>query len=308
MAEGGDVQKRLFQMIDENPIVNVPLPPLGVTDVSDCCFELPIFGNTTDPDPLQNDRTGFVKRYGRSTLNVPLVIQKFEGDWLDKVTITDNTYGDYSSFGFFQYQGYKYISIYVDWRAVLSAFDQGSYRIKTVETNILASIGLQNQYSFEYCLKEFTPALANGTVRFDTVNFGILGDILDQAKTFKYPDNYKDGIRIPAVFGKNKSEYEIETQIYRNGEKKQLTNTQTEKYVLDTYRMPADVHDFLKTSIFQSTDIFVTDYNTNNANPHVNTKIVRPDGYEPRWSGQSKLASVSLEFEDAYDNKRKLNC
>ena len=309
MAEGGDVQKRLFGMIDDNPVVSTPLPPLGVTDVSDCCFELPIFGNLgSSTNKASNDRTGFIKRYNKSISNVSLVLQKFDGEWVDQDDINNDDYGDFSDFGDYEYKGYKYISIYVSWRDILVAFGEGSYRIKTIEESIQSSVDDKNKFSFEYCLRDYTAALAEGTVRFDTLNSGILGDVDRRKKTFKYPDNYPDGIRIPAVFGNNKSSYEAEYTVYRDGSRVQLTGTQTETYVLDAYPMPADVHDFLKTNFFQASEIYVTDYNTNNANRHSRTKVVNPDGYEPRWSGQSKLASVSLEFEDAYDNKRKLNC
>jgi len=305
----GDSQELIVKLIPSSPVAPSRAIPLAPSIVDDCCFELPIFGAVSDTDPFKNDRTGFIRKYDRLITGVSIVIQKYEnGSFVDKHTITDNSYGTFSDFGVFEANGFKYISVYIDWRLVLIGFDAGSYRLKTIEVNSLASTADQNDYSEEYCLREFRADLADGTVVFDTVLSGTLGDIKDRSKVFEYPSGWKDSIRIPAKFGKNKSSYEQEYTEYRNGAKVFIKDVQTESFVLEIFLVPASVHDFMKTRIFQANNIYVTDYNTNNANIHVSTKIIKPDSYEPRWGIRTKMAPCVVEFEDAYNNKRHRNC
>lgn len=309
MAARGDVQEDIVTLIESNPNNTLLAPSLAPTTVEDCCFFLPIFGDTSDEDPFKNDRNSFIRRYDLLVSGVVLKIQKcVNGTYTDQHTIIDNTYGDFSDFGVFSTTRYKYISIYMDWRLVLDAFGEGIYRIYTEETNILTSLGVQNDCSDDYELKNFTVDRADGTIRFDTINDGILGDKRDQKNTFQFPPNFQDGIRIPGWFGSDKSEYEQEYTRYRNGRQQFLKDDQTEKYILETDRLPENIHDFLKTDIFQSSTLTVTDYNKDNANTHINTQILKPDSYDPVYYKTSKLAKVTVEFESAFDNMRKLNC
>lgn len=309
MAARGDVQEDIVTLIESNPDQSLLTVPLAATTVEDCCFFRPIFGDTTDTDPFKNDRSSFIRRYDGLVTGVVLIIQKcVNGAYADQHTIIDDTYGDFSDFGVFSTTRFNYISIYVDWRLVLDAFGEGIYRIKTVETNTLASLGDQNQFSDDYFLQNFSVDRADGTIRFDTVNSGILGNKRDQKETFLFPPNFQDGIRLPGRFGDNKSEYEQEFTRYRSGFKQFLQDDQTEKYTMETDRLPENIHNFLKTDIFQASTLTVTDYNKDNANTHINTQILKPDSYEPVWHKTSKLAKVTVEFESAFDNMRKLNC
>jgi|TARA_Y100000310_G_scaffold311768_2_gene358362 hypothetical protein len=309
MAARGDVQEDIVSLIESDPDKTVSAPPLAVSTVEDCCFWLPVFGDTSDTDDFKNDRSSFIKRYPRIVSGVVMVIQKcVNGTYTDQHTIVDDTYGDFSDFGDFSIGSVNYISIYIDWRLILTAFGEGIYRIKTLETNSLASSPVQNDYSHDYHLQDFTVDRADGTIRLNTTNAGTLGDKDSQRGTFVFPPNFQDGIRIPGRFGLNKSEYEQEYTRYRNGFKQFLQDDQTEKYTLETDRLPEEIHKFLKTDIFQASTLLVTDYNKDNANAHVNTQIIKPDSYDPVYHKTSKLYKVSVEFESAFDNMRKLNC
>lgn len=305
----GEVHEAVMFVVSENPDKTILAPEKAATGIDDCCFILPLFGDTGDTDSFKNDRTGFFRSYPLTVTAVDLLIQKCVNDtFVTQHTIVDNTYGTFSSFGTFTANGRKYVSIYIDWTAILSAFGEGIYQIATDETNILASLSNQSQCSFAYRLQNFTADRANRTVRIDTVNNNILGDPSDQKKTTTFPTDWNDGIRIPAWFGSDTSDYEEERTRYNDGFLQFLKDDQTEKYVLDTDRMPSDVHKYLKTNVLQANTILITDYNTDNANEHVNTQVVRDGGYEPQWSKRSKLAKVSVEFKSAFDNMRKLNC
>ena len=160
MATRGDVQTDTFFVIG-NPSTVVASPDFAETSVQDCCYELFLFGDTSDTDEFKNDRTGFFKAYDNSVTGASLVIQKCVGSsFVDVVTISDDTYGTFYDYGASQLaNGKEWIGIYMDWRQLLidpdtlGTLGEGYYRLKTVETNLLASVGDQNQYSFVYQLR-----------------------------------------------------------------------------------------------------------------------------------------------------------
>lgn len=319
MAARGEVQTNTFFGVIDNPDQTVIQPDFAVAGVKDCCFDLPLFGDISDTDQFKNDRTGFFKAYDPNLISsVDIILQKcVNGTFVDVVAFIDNKYGTFSSLGTFQADGLNYISMYMDWRQVLIDPDtlglgEGTYRLKTDETNILASVPVQNQFTFRsevnYNLRKFNTERANNTVRFDTVTNKILGDIEDQKKTVTFPTDWLDGIRLPSRFGNNTSEYEEERVRFNDGFLQFIQDDQMENYVFETDRLPAIIHNHLKTNVFQANTIQVTDYNTNNANKHVLTEVVRTGGYEPVWDKQSKLAKVTVELKSAFDNLRKLNC
>lgn len=316
MAEGGDVQKIILQLIEDNPDKTPVIVPKAETSVEDCCFQLPLFGDIADTDKFKNDRTGYLKRYGKSVTAVTFTLQKCINDtFVDAVDLVDNTYGTFHTFGFFESQGFKYIGIYMDWRQVLIDPDtndpplgKGTYRILTKETNILASLPVQNQCSFEYDLNAFTADAANETVRFDTTTSGILGDPNDQKSTFAFPVNWLDGIRLPGRFGNNNGTYEQRFTVYNNRRKIRLQDDLARKYLWQSDRIRAFAHDYMQINILMATIVLATDYNTNNANEIAEFQVIKEGEYNPNWDANSKLASVEVEFVDAYDNIRGRYC
>ena len=326
MATRGDVQEKVFFSVKSDPNQVPEGPTLTTTSIQDCCYQLPLFGKTgvtaPDTDRFKNDRTAFLKAYDSAVTAVSIILQKcVDDEFTDVVTLSDSTYGDFFDFtaGNPDFEGLDnspltYIGVYMDWRQVLidpdvlGTLGEGIYRLRTDETNILASLANQSQYSFEYNLRNFTAERANKTVRFGFENSGVLGFPKSPKERFQYPDNWLDGIRIAGRFGNNFSEYDQEYTRYNNGFEQYLQNDQREKFILETDRMPESVHNFLKSEVLQADIIEATDYNTDNANSHVETPIKKPNGYEPVWSKFSKLAKVTVEFESAYDNLRKLHC
>lgn len=310
MATRGDVQTATFFTIGNTPLVFETTDVFASTSATDCCLELPVFASLSDTDPLKNDRTSFWKPYDNSVTAVVLKLQKcVNGASVTQATISDDTYGTFIDFGTTTAGGKNFIALKsIDWTQILTDFGVGTYRLKTEETNLLASVPVQNQYSFTYKLMAYNADRVNGTVFFTTTNSAILGNINNQKETITFPDDWTDGIRIPGRFGDNKSDYEEERTRYNDGYLQVLTDDQTESYILETDRLTADVHNYFKTEILQADSIKVTDYNADNANCTINKYVKRNGEYSPTWAKGALQAKVIVEFGDAYDNQRKRNC
>ncbi len=309
MATRGDVQKDTFFTIGGS--ANVVTGPEFAEPLEECCVDLLLFGDLLNPtDPFKNDKTSYFEYYSNDTDTAILKLQKCEnGTFVDKATITDNTYGEFSDFGDFQADNRNYISIKnIDWTAILSAFDRGKYRFIVETTNILASVTPTPDCSFTYKLDHYSAKDADGTVFIKAENSNLLGNIKDQKQVFTFPPEWMDGIRIPAIFGFNFSEYEEEQVRYDDGFLQDLTNDQTAKFLLKTDRIPAILHDYIKTNVLQANIIKMTDYNTDNPNKHVDTMVKRTSSYEPVYYPRVKNSKVEVEFKSAFDNLRELLC
>ncbi len=191
---------------------------------------------------------------------------------------------------------------------MLNAFGAGSYRIRTEETSIFGP-PISN-YSNEWCLNVYTPDRANGTVRLSYIQNGIIGDIFDfkATKDFAALDWFNQ-IRIPAFFGNETATYEREFVEYTNRQRVWITDQQEKEFSLNTKRLPAIIHNVLKTEVLQADRIIVTDYNKNNADTFVDICVRGNSDYEPQWNeSRSKLASVELKFILEYNTFRKKRC
>jgi hypothetical protein len=317
MAEGGDAKYIIASLLEGNPDKSVITLPLVTPLDIDCCIELDVYGDVSDPSTFKNDRTGdSLWKFDKSTTAVDLWLQKWDEStgWGDVVQITNDTYGTYHAFGFFTSGSFDYAGVYMDWRKVLidpdtlGTLGEGSYRIKAEETNILAALNGQKQYSFVYCVRNFSAERASDTIRFDIINTGILGDKNNPKEVFEFPPNWLDGMRLEGWFGGNNSTFEQSYVRYRSGKKVRLDDKQTEKYLLELGRFDEPIHKHIRTNILMATTVKITDYNTNNANEHINTEVKRDGAYEPVYHKQSRLYSVKIEFVSAYDNGRGLNC
>lgn len=306
----GDVQTAnlfTFSGVITTPSEDVFAEALG----ADCPFCLKLFGLASNPDDtLKNDKTSFFKAYSSDIDTAVMKIQKcVNGVFVDKHTVIDDTYGTFKDFGVETHDDRNYISLKnIDWTQILIDFSRGEFRLIIETTSILASVITVPDCTFHYNLQTYTADLADGTVFLKTESANLIGDINDQTRVITFPDDWADGIRIPAVFGNNFSEYEEESVRYGDGFEQDLTNDQTEKYILETDRLPAEIHNFVKTNILQSNIIKATDYNTDNANRHEDTVIKRTSSYEPVWHKRVKTAKVIVEFKSAFDNLRALPC
>jgi len=315
MAERGEVSTvNLFG------VGNVTQPPIPVIDESleleECCYILPLLADLTDTDPLKNDRTSYFNYYDPNAVtSVDLIIQKCEnGVFVDKHTVVNNLYGQFSPFGDETHNvngvDLDYIRLdQIDWTAILAAFGAGVYRIKDESTNIFASLGIQKVYDFTYELKHFTTSRANVTTFFTIHNSGVLVDRNDGTKVFVFPNNYVDGKRINGTIGNDTSGLETDYTLHNDGFSEFVTKKRIPKFVFVGDRLSEPIRKYFENEIMMANKLFLTGYMNNKANTHTNTPMQANGEYKPTYHKQSKLAAFEMEFKHAHEgNYEKKHC
>lgn len=311
---GGEVCFQVFTKV---------VPPKGVLTKPDvpafklreCCFALPALADTGDADKYRNDKHSILGKYDKDLFtSVDIIIQKYvNGAWADQVTVSDNTYGTYSSLGTYTdtTTQLNYVGLFCEWRNVLSAFGEGTYRFQFKETDFQAA-ETTTLYPFEFCLRNYTDERADFTTRFDWNTQGFRGDYIDDQDIWDFtqiPGGWDNQIRLPdSIFGGTKSEYTREFIRYQNGLQKWLQDEQVEAYTWHSGQYPATLHNFIKTNIIQSDTLTVVDYNSNNPNIFKDKAINCNSNYEPDWKYNNRRAFVSVDFVEKYQNRIKKRC
>ncbi len=298
-----------FYMLRDNPYV---VPPLSFTDEisASCCFALPALAEIGDKtNDLFNDYHCPLFFWGNGFQTANLKLQKnINGEWTDILTLTDNGYGEYHEFGFFvdRYLN-SAIGYTLDWNLVLNSgadnFGEGNYRIKSTGTPTFG-IETVEKFSFEFCLKKYTEARADKTVRISWYNNGTKGDPEDDRKKKDFGTlNWFNQIRLPnASFGSDTSDFTEEFVKYQTGFMDWTEDSQTEKYKMELKGYPNEIHRYVKIDILQSDNIIISDYNTRNPTPHTNKEVRRIGNYEPNYVEGALKSSVEISFQQAFQN------
>jgi hypothetical protein len=293
--------KQTFSLVDSG---TAPTFTECENNIFDCGFMMPVFaGGTGD---LENDKSSILAMFQAWTTAAVFTIQKEEGGpYKDKATFS-NSYGTLYPLGFSTSKP-KYTGILIEWEKVLAAFGEGVYRIEIKETNTL---GDKLHYSKPYCLKTWNCELTNNTVRLEWENNRGIGDIENDRNILDFANiNWYAQLRLPqSIFGYPLSTYEVSEIQYNNGQQEDYKNVQEEKYTLTTGQLPAWVHDIIKTYACQSQTLRVTDYSNNNPQMLIEKSVKLTSAYEPRWSRQSKCASVTLEFKPRFNRLETFYC
>ncbi len=310
MASRGDVTTKVGFRVGNTskPVLVVP----SVEDLSECCYINPVFGNVdylTEPDDFKEDYTSYFNYYDQNAITaVVLEIQKCEsGAFIDKHTITDNTYGEFVALGDEVHDELNYTYIRnLNWSKILDDFGAGIYRIKTIETDIFTDVN--NAYSLTYDLKAFTADRANGTVRFKIENTGVLGDANNAQKKFTFPDNWVDQFRVEGTYGQDFSELIKESTIFNDGFKEYIKTEREDKGKFHSERISEAPRTYFKNELMMANLVMVTNYGRNLANTHIDTPLHSSGEFSPVYTNQSALAGFEVEFTDAYANQEKLHC
>ncbi len=292
-----------------------PELPQASTECNCCPFYLTVLADDSDDDELRNDKTSYYYKQQTALVSaVELTLQKHDcEEWQDITVLSDNTLGILYSYGFLEDDyGNSYGGYLIDWGKVLAGTVEGTgegyYRIKEAAADIFGDVTYN--YSLEYCLKEYTAERAQGTIRWEVNNTGFKGSII-QGEKILY-DGWYNSIRLEGYVGFNEGRYTREFIEYIDRSLKQFENTQTEFYQMELKPVPAAIHDILKTEFFQADSQMLTDYNSENPNIHVQTKVKPEGNYKPEWEkfikNRLKLAPVALEFSDYFNSRRDECC
>lgn len=313
MAARGDVQEQILLSVGSTgrPIVITPT----AQELRECCYISPLFGNPaylTTPDPLKQDETSFYQFYDpNSVTSSEIDIQKcVDGVFITQHTIVDQTYGLFKDFGEEVIDDNKYISIKnINWSKILDDFGKGKYRLQTNEESIFASEGTQHFESIPYQLMPFSVDAANFTTRIKMEHSGLLGDRNDPTKKeAAFPSDWVDMLRIHSNFGGGKSEYEKSVTVYRDGSKNFTELKRIKTYELECDRVTQCVREFFENEIMMADRLLITNYANNMADKHVDLPVQGDSDFDPNYIKQSKLASFTVGFIDAYDNQNKRFC
>lgn len=311
---GGEVCFQTFTKVIE-PTGALTRPDVPAFKLRECCFALPALADTSNPDVYRNDKHSILAKYDKDLYTAAvIIIQKYvNGSWADQVTVSDNTYGTYYSYGTLTNTNgqLKYVGLFVEWRDVLSAFGEGSYRFKFKATDFQAA-DTETLYPFEFCLNNYTLDRADFTTRFSWNTQGFRADYIFEQDTWDFTqieNGWDNMLRLPqSIFGDLRAEFSREFIRYQNGQQKYLQDEQVEAYTWHSGQYPAELHNYIKTNILQSDTLTVTDYNSNNPNIFKDKAIKANSNYEPDWKYNNRRAFVSVDFVEEYQNRIKKRC
>lgn len=310
MALDGECIYECFYLIKDDPTGTTPSLSLPTSSINDCCnvYQLKVLADTSTTDFLKNDENGFIWAYNALVTSAIVNLEKFtNGVYVTVATLSNDTYGTNYTFGFKESDGNKYIGYQLKWREVLILHGEGNYRLR-VEKTILATT--YNDYTNVYCLKQYSPNIANGTIRLEWFTNGIMGISNNDSNTFDYLDlNWKNSLRINGSFGFPKSNYTKDFVQYNGGDRHWVEDEQEVEYRLSIHHAPSFIHDIMRTEVLQSDELLITDYNNKNAENLIRKKVFLSSEYAPQWHiMQNKLANVEVTMKQAYNNLRKKRC
>lgn len=277
---------------------------LPTSTLNDCCgdFSFKVLATEANADEFQNDKSGIIFYFGKTITAATLHLEKFEnGTFVNKKNLTNNDMGTFFAFNFFQNTlKEKFIAYILEWKKVLTAYGEGSYRVK-------ANCSAGDMYTREFCLKKYTASRAEGTVRVEYYLNDILGDPLNDSKYRDFGDlNFIQQFRFNGFFSYKKDTYEKTYVQYKNGNRIDTTSEQEPEYFLELITQPFFVHELIRLDAANAEYISVTDFNTNNITGFVNKKVQLTGEYAPDFHyNLSKLANVELTLRQYTNNLKK---
>lgn len=298
--------KQNFSVISEEPNPTTPTLPTAPSTTKDCCSPFTVFADVANDNDFKSDRSTVDWAFSPFVDDATLQLLKWDGTAYTQVTELDNDdYGTLVAYGdIVDPSGNKVIRYTINWALVLNAFDSGSYK---VQVSFSSPFGDQTKLSSEYCLSTFTEQKANGTIRIEYYLNGIMGDNTNDLKTRDFgTTNRYNSIRLPGWFGFPNSKYTKDYTVYNSGARKWIKDEQEQEFVMQIKGVMADVHELMRTDVLQADEIFVTDYNKNNAQQWIQKSVQPTSDYPPDWHLlTSKKAPVKLTFRAANNNFKK---
>jgi hypothetical protein len=261
-----------------------------------CEFEEIAFVGTSDGAWWKNDKKRFIrsKRFASDT-----IVFSLRKNDAQVAVLNSSTYGDYFDFGSSQLINPDYKCFIINWKLVKQAFGYGKYVVRTVHTS-LGTIRTYDSYKFH--VREYSDAVANGTVRIETYQTGVLMNGFDYTGI-----NLYQSLRIQGFFGDKKPEYEL--NYYQDTERfdKQIQAKVRDIYRLETQPLPSSVYNVLNYDDILANDIYITDYNVKNKERYWRLNVVFDGLPEMENYARSKKSDFVYQFKNKQDNQIKRN-
>lgn len=297
-------------------MASIPANPIAIASVVDigdplpgCCsdFLLNVLADASGIT-FKNDVNTIIYWFDPIVASASMVLKKWiDNTWVNQATIADNTYGTYGAIGYYvNNENQKFIKLEIEWAKVLAVKGEGTYKITTTYTAPI--FGSSSVDSYDYCLRTYSTALADGTVKLEYWLSGVTGDIEEDTKIKDFgTQNIYNSFRLKGFFGYPKATYKEEDIEYNNGQRVYVEDEQTPTYKLKLLLLPFFIHEILRTDFMMADTLAITDYNSKNNGSYVQKYVRKDSGYEPEWYElQSNFASVELQFKQQYNRFRKL--
>lgn len=268
-----------------------------------CCFENYAFASSSDDEPRKNDFKSWLFKRTLPSDTFELKLIKNGGGIGNEFAMNNNTYGTFYDFGDVpdrpDYFGYQ-----LEWKKVLLAHGEGSYNVILTGTIIGSPINIS---SSTYALREFSPLLADGTVRIDSV----MNSILKFTGMDYRGLNWRNSIRFDGFFGNQQRSYDFEELTYSGDDKvEDLTMEQSNTYVLQGNVLPDCITEEIYDYHLFADELFAFDYNGNN---HTYVKynglpIRLKENKDAEYYSTCREMTLNVDFADRFRDKRKTLC
>lgn len=281
-----------------NVIPEAIIPPTLDLNINlfECTYFEPVFANVGG-ESYQNDKNSFLlsKRVNADTITFKLC-----KDGSEIATISDDTYGTY--YASFPSQP-LYTGFIIEWEKVLNIEGTGSYKV-IIERDIL---GVQDQLESQcFRLMPYSDALANGTVRVETIQTGnIISSDIDY--TDLLDNGWYQSFRMRGFFGFKTPRLEIDNYLDRNYELRQIQDKIVNEWILETEFIPSIISNQLTQDNMLANQIFITDYNIQNHEIYRSIQVYPSEFEEVVHPQFNKNVRYRIKFTDKFDNVRKRN-
>ena len=248
-------------------------------------------------------------------------LQKLIGSTWSTITTLDytNSYGTAFSSLIYGCQTVAYYGYTIQWGLVLNTFGEGTYRFHLMDMYNIPFTYCQT--STPLCLKAWNVQLASGTVKFETqYSGGNYGSVTQQGINTSLccsdvngnslPININDSIRFPGFFGYETVEYERDFVKYATGVINKVRDEAVKNFVLKTDKLPMWFHQRFYAYALMADELYVSDYNLNNANYNYKKFWVVADGnYTPTYTNNSRYIKIQeLKFKEGIQNTWRDRC
>lgn len=310
MALDGTAIKDTFLLIPKNPVSSTTTLDIPEAVVNGCCEDnsLKVLADTATDDEFKNDFSGVLWWFDPLITAATLTLLKWNGsDYAVVESLNNDDFGTLYDFEFFTNDaGENFIGYKINWKLVLEAHDEGSYKVRCSTLSTLA--GDVDYDSQEFCLKQYQPSRAEGTVKLEYYLNGITGVIDNDEKVKDFGTiNWYNSLRLPGFFGFPGTPFKTEYVQYNTGQRLYVEDEQEPEYTLKLKPVNYFIHETMRIDVMMADRILVTDYNSKNAGTFIQKAIQKASDYTPDWQKlKSKLAGVEVKFRQEFNNLKKL--
>lgn len=295
-------------------------------------YPLPAFGEVNDTDPYKNDFNSWIFNPPATGVNTTAdfyLDKKINGTWVQQAQLNNDTYGIYYDATSLNCSNSLWKGFRIQWRKVLNLLGEGIYRFR-LRSHIYYQLSCCASPPF--CLKAFDCIDADRTVRWEaSYAGGKFGSIDKDCYAWSFcccptptltpasleaqstnpcnPILWNDSVRLEGFFGFEKTSYERTKLKYITGEIKKVRDEALQRFTWKSGNLPKWAHDRLKAYGFMADQLFVSDYNINNADYNIKQKwVVCDSGYEPDHKGYSRYSKVNVDFMEGCQYVHRNRC